>query len=331
MNIIKFAVIGLGVGERHVDALSRHADVSLASVCDFNSEKAKSIAEKYQINHWCSDWHEVLKIADLQAIVIASYDHNHAEQIISFLKRGIHIFVEKPLCTTKEELTLIEKEYIKASKNKHIYMSTNFILRKEKRFLELKNKILSGELGQIYSIEASYDYGRIHKIIDGWRSKSPNYSVMNGGGIHMIDLCQWLVDKKYNPKFSLHNKTSTKEINFVYSEFTSSMGHLGKEIVFKVTANFGSQTPHFHQLNVYGTKGTFINSCGRGTYYFGHEPEVKSIEDCNIFPNASKGDLLPNFVKAITDKTPLEIPYEELVQVMRVSLEVDSLAKASIK
>ena len=328
--MIKFGVIGLGVGERHVDALARDSRVNQAWVCDLDADKAERVAQQYGVDNWCADWQQLLAVVDLDAVVIASYDHDHAEQIIEFLRKGVHIFVEKPLCTTLEELGLIEGAYSLAHENGHIHMSTNFILRREKRFQELRDKILAGDLGHIYSVEASYDYGRLHKIITGWRSQSPNYSVMNGGGIHMIDLCQWLLGEKYRPEFSLHNKIATTVDQFAAPDFTTSLGHIGPNTILKVTANFGAQTPHFHQLKVYGTKGTFINDCAEAMYYYGHEPNVVSVPDTNKFPNAAKGDLLPNFIEVITGLSAIEVSFQDVAQVMRVSLEIDRLGDANL-
>ncbi len=325
--MVKFAIIGLGIGERHVAALRENERVHISCVCDLNIAKAESIASKYNVPKFCDNWKSILNDGEIDAVIIASYDHAHAEQVIAFLRKRVHIFVEKPLCTTMPELESIDFEYAKANVKAPVYLSTNFILRKEKRFVQLKEKITNGELGDIYSVEASYDYGRIHKILDGWRSVSPNYSVMNGGGVHMIDLCQWLTGEKFNPLFAIHNKLVTKNSTFLAPDFTSALGRLGSKIVFKVTANFGSQTPHYHQLKIYGTKGTYINDCANGTYYFGHEPGVETVHDKSPFPCANKGDLLPNFVSVITEGGTLDVGFDDVSSVMRTSLLIDQLAK----
>ena len=230
------------------------------------------------------------------------------------------------MCTTLDELDAIEHEFSQANARSPKMLSTNFILRKEKRFASLKDKISNGDLGVIYSIEASYDYGRIHKILNGWRGSSLNYSVMNGGGIHMLDLCQWLAGDQFSPMFALHNKVITEGTEFRAPDFTSALGRLGSQTVCKVTANFGSQTPHYHQLKVYGTKGTFINDCAEGTYFFGHEPDVIRVSDEHPFPCANKGDLLPNFVDAILGCGALDVGFGEVASVMRTSLVIDQLA-----
>ncbi|NRA15629.1 MAG: Gfo/Idh/MocA family oxidoreductase [Oceanospirillaceae bacterium] len=324
--MIKFGVIGLGIGERHLSALVDDERVLVEVVCDLDINKATKIASRYDVSNYCADWRELVDSFELDAVIVATYDHDHAEQIIQFLKHNVHIFIEKPLCTTIEELDAIELEYTQANNRSSLLVSSNFILRREKRFVTLKERIMSGELGSIYSVEASYDYGRINKILEGWRGTSPNYSVMNGGGIHMIDLCQWLISESFAPLYAIQNKVVTKNSPFKAPDFTSALGKLGKDAIFKVTANFGSQTPHFHQLKIYGTKGTFINDCAQGTYYFGHEPNVIKEIDQNPFPCANKGDLLPNFVDAIIGKSCLDINFKDVSSVMRTSLQIDLLA-----
>ena len=74
---------------------------------------------------------------------------------------------------------------------------------------------------------------------------------------------------------------------------------LVKKIIGKISTNFGSQTPHFHQIKIYGTKGTFVHDCGVGNYYFGSEPNEKKEIDKTSFPSTKKGDFIPNFVEAI--------------------------------
>ena len=73
-----------------------------------------------------------------------------------------------------------------------LVLSTNLPLRRSPRFVRLRELIAGGELGELFHLEGDYDYGRRHKLTDGWRGRIPYYSVMLGGGIHMIDLLTWV-------------------------------------------------------------------------------------------------------------------------------------------
>ena len=47
-------------------------------------------------------------------------------------------------------------------------------------------------MGRLYYLEGDYAYGRLPKILSGWRAEIPIYSVVHGGAIHIIDLLLWL-------------------------------------------------------------------------------------------------------------------------------------------
>ena len=265
--------------------------------------------------------------SSIDIVSIASFDEYHAQQIITALDEGKHIFVEKPMCLNGQELDKISAAYQRAKiRGLDLKVSSNFILRREARFLALKSKIELGKLGDIYAVEGSYDYGRVAKIIEGWRSKTPEYSVMHGGGIHIIDLICWLTGHSYLPHAALAQKAVTRGTNFEPYDHILSIGKFGERILGKVSANFGAQTSHFHQIKVYGTKGSFIHDCGVSTYFYGSEPDVIRETDITPFPSSNKGDLLPEFVWAIVKNSKLEIDFQHVKNIMRSSIEVDKLA-----
>jgi len=238
-----------------------------------------------------------------------------------------HIFVEKPICLTRDELDEISSAYARAqARGRNLKVSSNFILRREARFIRLKERIDAGELGRIYAVEGSYDYGRVKKLISGWRAKTAGYSVMHGGGIHILDLCQWLTGHSYVPHSALANKAVTCGTGFAPPDTIFSIGNFGDKIIGKIGANFGSQTSHFHQLKIYGTKGSFVHDCGTTTYFIGSEPGEIRETDITPFPSSNKGDLLPDFISSIIKNSPLEIDFEHVAGIMRTSIAVDTLA-----
>ena len=75
-------------------------------------------------------------------VSIASYDQDHYKQIIdcTFQK---HVFCEKPICTSEEELFSIRQELKKYPE----LGFKNTILRKSERFNDLYSLIKNGERG----------------------------------------------------------------------------------------------------------------------------------------------------------------------------------------
>ena len=102
--------------------------------------------------------------------------------------------------------------------------------------------------------------------------------------------------------FSRTSNLLTKPQNILSPDFELHCGKTSKGTSVTITSNYGSCTPHMHQLSIYGTKGTFFNHMGTGLYIFNREPE-QVFEECKIVcPSAPKYALVNDFVSAIKNK-----------------------------
>ena len=164
--MLKAGIIGLGVGEQHIEGFEKDKLALVTHLCDFDEEKIRYLKDKYPDKVVIEDPNELIENQNLDVISIASFDNFHYEQIIKCIANGKHIFVEKPMCLTKKQLDDI---YLKLPED--LLIASNLILRQTPRFKTLKQKVDNRELGDIYYIEASYDYGRVHKLTRGWRGK----------------------------------------------------------------------------------------------------------------------------------------------------------------
>ncbi len=298
MKKIGVAVIGLGIGERHLRAYHRDARCQIRWALDHDKVKAKNLAEETGAGV-ASSYEAILKDEDVQIVSIASFDDDHARQVIQAINAGKHVFVEKPLCQTIDQLQEIQRAWSKH--NGRIKLVSNLVLRAAPVYQWLKEKIVSGEFGKIYSFDGEYLYGRLHKITDGWRNAVENYSVMEGGGVHLIDLMLWLTNERPQTVFSMGNRISTEGTKFSYNDFVASMLQMKSGLVARITANFGSVHRHQHVVRVFGTKATFIyDDLGARVHWT--RDEDKKAEKLNLptLP-ADKGDLIPDFVSAVLE------------------------------
>lgn len=326
--MLRVGIIGMGVGEQHIAGFTIPEHSTVTCICDNDIEKLAEVSSRHNHIQTSLDANEILLDPTIDIVSIASFDEFHADQVISAFDNRKHVFVEKPLCLTQSELDQIKEARDRAIKKGFSpKLSTNFILRREQRFLKLKERISAGDLGEIYLVEGCYDYGRMSKLLGGWRSETPNYSVMHGGGIHVLDLCQWLTGVRFAPHSALSHKFATLNTNFLPPDLITSLGRFGSKIVGRVSANFGSQTRHFHQIKLYGTKGSFIHDCGKTTYFWGSEPEVGEEQDLQPFPSSRKGDLIPIFVESILADAETEIDIDYVFDVMQTSIDIDQMAQ----
>ncbi len=208
-NRINVSISGLGVGEKHAKFIKNNKNTKLISIFDSDQKKNKKFSKKLKTLN-AKNFNEILK-KNSDLIIIASPDHIHYKQIVDSIQNKKHIFVEKPICNNLKELKDIVKLWRK-NRNK-IKIRSNLILRSSPLFLWLKKKISQNYFGKIYSIDVEYLYGRLNKFTKGWRGNSKEYSPINGGGSHMIDLACWLTSQFPYEVSSHSSNMATKHSN----------------------------------------------------------------------------------------------------------------------
>lgn len=298
------SVAGLGVGERHLNFLTRSKNIEVISIFDPDVKKLKKVSKKYNIKS-VNSFKKVILEKKTNLVIVASPDHFHTSQIIDCIKNKKNIFIEKPICNNLSDLNLIIRHW---KKNKNtLKIRSNLILRTAPLFIWLKKKIDSNYFGQIYSIDAEYLYGRFNKFLNGWRGKTKDYSPMSGGGVHMIDLVCWLIQDLPSEVFSensnLCSKEYRKKYNLKSSDYISSNFKFKSGILSRITANLGCAFKHQHTLKIYGSKKTFIYDDFGPRIYSGNDKKIKCAKlKIKTLPK-NKTDILKEFTKSILTNT----------------------------
>ena len=96
---IHVALAGAGAfGQKHLDALKLIPDVKVVSVIGRELDKTREVAAKYGIPHATTELADTLKLAELDAVILATPTQMHASQTLACLDAGKHVQVEIPLC-----------------------------------------------------------------------------------------------------------------------------------------------------------------------------------------------------------------------------------------
>ena len=295
---LRVGVIGLGVGEQHALAYQRHPRCHVAALCDLMDDKLRRARQYWPEARLTRRADDLLDDPDLDVISIASYDQAHGGQALSALNRDKHVFVEKPLCRSGDELDAIRRAWRLHHCPK---LSCNLVLRASPLYRWVRDQIAEGQLGDVYAFDGDYLYGRLHKITDGWRRDVPEYSVLKGGGIHLVDLMMWLTGQRPVAVSASGNRICTAGTRFRYNDFVAAAFEFPSGLIGRITANFGCVHRHQHVVRIFGTKGTFIHD--------DLGPRLHTSRDASVSPRgldfsslpASKGELIPPFVHAIVN------------------------------
>jgi predicted dehydrogenase len=318
---LRVGIIGLGVGEQHLLAYRRHLRCEVVALCDRSEERIALAQKKYADILFTHEAESVLTDPNVDVVSIASYDDAHFEQVMTALRHGKHVFVEKPLCQTADQVRAIKNEW--ARHNGKLKLVSNLILRAAPAYRWLKEKVSAGEFGEVYAFDGDYLYGRLHKITEGWRGQVENYSVMEGGGIHLIDLMLWITNQRPSAVLTMGNRIASRKTQFRYNDFVATTMQFPSTLVARVTANFGCVHRHHHVIRIFGTQATFIYDDAGARLHTARDPEVAASPLRLPTLPTTKGDLIPNFIQAILTDADLDEDTQAIFDGISISVACD--------
>ncbi len=105
LNIAMIGIGGQGTGNlQRILAL----DENVVAVCEVDSVRRDKAAQMAKGAQKYLDYREMIEAhKDLDAVVISTPDHHHAPATIRALRKGLHVYCEKPLTHTVEEARII--------------------------------------------------------------------------------------------------------------------------------------------------------------------------------------------------------------------------------
>jgi predicted dehydrogenase len=187
---LRYGLIGCGeIGKLRADGV-RRSGRSLMAVSDLNSERAIAIAAgRAAIEH---DWRDLIRRADVDAVIVSTPPSLHAEMTIAALRAGKHVLCEKPLARTPEECRAMAA----AARENQRFLATGFNYRFYPSVLKARELLDSGIIGKVDHIRSYTGYSATAHN-HPWLHDA---EVMGGGtlrdnGIHLLDLtCYFLGD-----------------------------------------------------------------------------------------------------------------------------------------
>lgn len=333
---IKIGIIGVGnIAESHIQAYKKNPNVELYAFCDINEERLKAKGEKHGVTRLFADVNEMVKLPELDAVSVCTWNVNHAPCTIAALKAGKNVLCEKPMAMNAEEAT----EMMKVAKETGKLLMIGFVRRYGNDCDILRDFISTDYFGEFYYAKAQYL--RRNGNPGGWFS---NKKLSGGGpmidlGVHVIDFVRFALG---NPKpISVYGATFEKlgdrrnlkatKKGYVSSDqsdrvcdvedLASAMIRFEGGAVLSIEAAFSLNTKNnVGKIELFGTKG---GAC--------IDPELEMYTEINDYmanvnlaaPTALSFDGLfdkeiNHYVDCLLGKTECRSPAEDGVAMMQI-------------
>jgi predicted dehydrogenase len=156
---INIAIVGLGFGAEFIPIYQKHSYAKMYAVCQRDRQKLDEISKAFGIEKKYTDYGELLKDPEIDAVHINTPIQNHAKQTIAALRAGKHVACTVPMATTVDECREIV-ETVKETGLTYMMMETVVYSRE---FLYVKELYAKGELGKIQFLRASHQ-----QEMSGW-------------------------------------------------------------------------------------------------------------------------------------------------------------------
>ncbi|RMH69141.1 MAG: gfo/Idh/MocA family oxidoreductase [Gemmatimonadetes bacterium] len=316
---IKIGVIGTGAVAQiaHLPAYQRLDGVEITAICDPDQAKVQKLAEKYAVTHVFTDYTDLVKLPDLDAVDICTPNHLHAEIAISALNAGKHVLCERPLGRNAAET----EQVLDASQStgKILMVGYNNRFREDaqllKKFMEQK------ELGDIFYVKTGWLRPKL-SFLESWQS---HRTTAGGGvfmdlGVPMLDLGRWLIGapKVESVTAAFHSKVYQQTVE----DSAVALIRFENDVTMNVEVTWGLLgDKDFHYLNVFGTHGGALLNPLR-IHKEMHDSLVNltpSIEASpgHVYKQSYEKELI-YFIDHVRSGTPPMCNGEEALEVMRI-------------
>lgn len=146
MQKVKLGIIGAGkIAAWHLKAYKRIPSVEIVAIANPFSNRGRKLAKKYSIKQHFSNGFDLIEQADIDAVDISVPTGLHKDFILRSLEKGINVYSEKPMGTSKQDI----EDIIAANKKKKKVIFNGFNYRFLPEFCEIRAVIDSVKLGRI--------------------------------------------------------------------------------------------------------------------------------------------------------------------------------------
>ncbi len=151
-SIMRIGVIGLGGGaSQMIPAFVRHSHIRITAAADTDEAQLNAFRNAFsgETHRHAAD---LCRSSQVDAVYIATPNQFHAEHATMALEQGKHVLVEKPMTLTLEAADRM----IAAADRCGVQLAVNVKHSFEPRIRQLRDIVLSGELGRLRMLHTWY-------------------------------------------------------------------------------------------------------------------------------------------------------------------------------
>ena len=319
MSKIRIALIGLGaMGRNHLRVLSDLEGAELVAVCDADAKTVKAAAQKHSVAAYTS-WDEMLDREKLDAAVVAVPTRFHLQAGLACLRRGLHVFIEKPIAANLEEGV----ELVDLAGRSRLVLAVGHVERFNPAVRELRRRVAAGEIGRLFQVQA--------RRLGPFPARIRDVGVVIDLATHDLDVMSTLVNSEVQRLYA----ETEQRIHTDHEDILNALLKFESGVLGVLQVNWLTPTK-IRELTVLGERGLFV--CNYLTQELRHfknadkSSEVVIEGEAVTLPVAQSEPLrleLASFVGAVRGEHPVEVDGEAGLRALQLALALVRSASES--
>ena len=152
---LRVAILGCGqIADAHLQQIQRLPEASVVAVCDVHRDIADQAAARFDVPAAFDDLDQMLDEARPQVVHVTTPAQTHFDLSMSLLRRGCHVYVEKPFTLDVEECCTLLAEAEAAERLVTVGHDQLF----DPTWLECRRRVDAGEIGAVRHVESVLGY-----------------------------------------------------------------------------------------------------------------------------------------------------------------------------
>ncbi|MFH1835383.1 MAG: Gfo/Idh/MocA family oxidoreductase [Methanobacteriota archaeon] len=282
MKTISTAVIGVGaMGKNHARVYSELENVELVAVSDTDRSNSKKVAEKYKCSYY-SDHNKMLKKEDVDAVSIVVPTNLHTKVGMDCIKNNVNLLIEKPIADNVEN----GRKMIDAAKKERLVLTVGHVERFNPAVIELKKRLLCGELGRIFKVS-------VHRV-GPFPKRIRDVGVVIDLATHDLDIMRYLVSSEVTRVYA----ESERKIHTTHEDLLDAVIKFENNVVGILDINW--LTPEkIRELSIVGEKGMFVVKYLSQELFFyeNAEAKIRDYDYSDILMGVTEGNVLDIRIK----------------------------------
>lgn len=332
MNIVKLGIIGFGehCSRAHIKHLATDSRVKIVAIFDpfLSHDKFIQQVQEYGIKEYQDialfTNEEDFWNSSMDAVLIASPDKFHASQMQRAIDLGLHIFCEKPMAVSHQDLDILRKT-LETAQQKNIVVASCHPRRFDSPFIWLKEQIDSGKLeksiGKVLHVDFTFWYRKVEDTPEyAWKK---NRSLLSDHFGHEIDTVAFLFPEQmaYNLN-ALKITDSYRQYEVVgNSEAGLSYRFLGLRTLDEIS--------YQESIRIDGERGSWLLNLSKGICIYMPSTNMKAIPAIDYDLRFKKVNV--NFIDAITGINTNYLSHSDILRNNTMSVQLDQEGISSYK